>query len=386
MSKSTNKLDDLKDRLNVCRGQLASNSAFNTPTRKKALQKEINELEAELSQVLGLEDDLDESDSDSTFVKNEDKSSSATTPDSIKQELNTPPSSSSSGWTTPAKRMRIKEEESCAPPIHNINLNGGALDTKVKSGASGSSSAALAVPDDSEKNSVLSALAEVGEVFDLDTLLKQQAEMEQRLADLKRRREEDTDEAFARSVQEEEYRSSNKGSSSSSYSSPSSAPSSSAPSAATISTGTKSALQSRLDKARQERMDEEMARLFAESDANTFNLTGSPKKVPYPLHSPNTTPAAPMFPIFNRHASGSSSSQPAQASSQTPPNRFGQLTTSFGAPFGVSPGTNQHANMVAHARAFPQPGQTTPAPASSDLSTPDNNLVRSVANSIYGNS
>ncbi|KAG0351332.1 hypothetical protein BG005_009212 [Podila minutissima] len=383
MSKSTNKLDDLKDRLNVCRGQLASNSAFNTPTRKKALQKEINELEAEMSQVLGLEDDLDESDSDSTFVKNEDKSSSATTPDSIKQELNTPPSSSSSGWTTPAKRMRIKEEESCAPPIHNINLNGGALDTKVKSGASGSSSAALAVPDDSEKNSVLSALAEVGEVFDLDTLLKQQAEMEQRLADLKRRREEDTDEAFARSVQEEEYRSSNKGSSSSSYSSPSSAPSSSAPSAATISTGTKSALQSRLDKARQERMDEEMARLFAESDANTFNLTGSPKKVPYPLHSPNTTPAAPMFPIFNRHASGSSSSQPAQASSQTPPNRFGQLTTSFGAPFGVSPGTNQHANMVAHARAFPQPGQTTPAPASSDLSTPDNNLVRSVANSIY---
>ncbi|KAG0099620.1 hypothetical protein BGZ93_006730 [Podila epicladia] len=385
MSKSVNKLDGLKDRLSVCRGQLASNSVFNTPARKKALQNEINELEAELSQVLGLEDDFDESDSDSAFVKNESKSSSATTPDSIKQELNTPPSSSSSGWTTPAKRMRIKEEESYAPPIHNINLNDSAQDTKVvKSDASGSSSAAFVVPDDSEKSSVLSALAEVGEVFDLDTLLRQQAEMEQRLADLKRRREEDTDEAFARSIQEEEYRSSNRGSSYSSYSSPSSAPSSSTPSTATISTGTKSALQSRLDKARQERMDEEMARLFAESDANTFNLTGSPEKSPYPLHSSNTTPAAPVFPIFNRHASGSSSSQPTQASSKTPPNPFGQLMTTFGTPFGVSPGTNQHANMVAHARAFPQPGQTTPAPASSSLSTPDNNLIRSVANSIYG--
>ncbi|KAG0034906.1 hypothetical protein BGZ81_002313 [Podila clonocystis] len=377
-------MDDLRDRLSVCRGQLASNSAFNTPARKRALQSEINEIEAEMSQVLGLEDDLDdESDSDSAFVKNEDKSSSATTPDAIKQEWSTPPSSSSSGWTTPAKRMRIKEEESYAPPIHNINLNDGTLDTKVTSEASGSSSATIAVPDDREKNSVLSALAEGGEVIDIDTLLKQQAEMEQRLADLKRRREEDTDEAFARSIQEEEYRSSNKGSASASYSSLYSAPSSSAPSTSDVSTGTKSALQSRLDKARQERMDEEMARLFAESDANTFNLTGSPKKIPDPVHRPKSTPAAPVFPIFNRHAPGSSSSQSAQAPYQTPPNPFGQMPTPFAAPFGVSPGTNQHANMVAHARAFPQPGQTMPAPASRGTSAPDNSLIRSVANSIY---
>ncbi|KAF9316913.1 hypothetical protein BG003_001401, partial [Podila horticola] len=380
---TSNNIEALQARLNVCRGQLASNSAFNTPARKKALQSEINKIEAEMSQVLGLEDDLDESDSDSAFVKNEDDYSSATTPDSSKHEFNTPPSSSSSGWTTPAKRMRIKEEESIAPPINNINLNDGALDTKAKSEASGSS-AALAVPNDSEKYSVLSALAEGGEVFDIDTLLRQQAEMEQRLADLKRRREEDTDEAFARSIQEEEYRSANKGSSFSSYSPPSSAPSSSAPSTADISTSTKSALQSRLDKARQERMDEEMARLFAESDANIFNLTGSPKKIPDPVHRLNTTPAAPVYPIFSRSASGSSSSQPAQAPSQTPYNPFGQLTTPFGAPLGVSPGTNQHANMIANARAFPQPGHMMPVPASSSTGTPDNSLIRSVANSIYG--
>ncbi|KFH71239.1 hypothetical protein MVEG_01540 [Podila verticillata NRRL 6337] len=383
-------MDALRARLSVCREQLASNTVFNTPARKKALKNEISEIEAKMSLALGLEDDLDESDSDSTFAKSEDKSSSATTPDSIKLESSTPPSSSSSGWTTPAKRMRIKEEESSyAPPIHKLHLNtNGAIDTKntnVKSEASGSS--VFTVPDDNEKNSVLSALAETGEVFDIDTLLKQQAEMEQRLADLKRRREEDTDESFARSIQEEEFRSSNKASSSS-YTSPSFAPASS--SSSDLSTVTKNALQSRLEKARQERMDEEMARLFAESDANTFNLTGSPTKIPDPVHRPTSTPAS-VYPIFNKQASWSSYSQPSIA-----PHTPGHpIMSAFGTnPFFATPGTSQHAsmasqhaNMVANARAFPQPGQA-PAPGSSTTptsssTTPANNLLQSVATSIY---
>lgn len=388
-------MDALRARLNVCREQLASNTVFNTPARKKALKTEISEIEAKMSLALGLEDDLDESDSDSTFVKNEDKSSSATTPDSITLESNTPPSSSSSGWTTPAKRMRIKEEEgSYAPPIQKLHLNSyGTMDTKdtkdtkLKSEASGSSF--FTVPDDGEKNSVLSALAETGEVFDIDTLLKQQAEMEQRLADLKRRREEDMDESFARSIQEEEFKSSNK-TPSSSYTTPSSAPASS--SSFDLSTVTKNALQSRLEKARQERMDEEMARLFAESDANTFNLTGSPMKIPDPVHRPTTAPAS-VYPIFNRQASWSSNLQPGVA-----PHTPGPPLTAFGTtPFFSAPGTSQHANMaslhanmVANARAFPRPGQA-PAPASSatlasSSATPANNLIQSVATSIYGNS
>lgn len=111
------------------------------------------------------------------------------------------------------------------------------------------------------------------------------------------------------------------------------------------------------------------------------NLTGLPKQIPDPVHRPSTTPAAPVFPVFTRHASGSLSSQPAHAQ----PNPFGQPTSSFEAPFSVSPETNQHANKVTDARVFDQPGQTTLASASDSASIPGKSLIQSTSNSTYGN-
>ncbi|KAG0332121.1 hypothetical protein BG000_010313 [Podila horticola] len=102
------------------------------------------------------------------------------------------------------------------------------------------------------------------------------------------------------------------------------------------------------------------------------NLTGLPKQIPDPVHRPSTTPTAPVFPVFTRRASGSLSSQPAHAQ----PNPFGQPTSSFEAPFSVSPETNQHANKVTDARAFDQPGQTTLASASDSASIPGKSLIQ----------
>jgi hypothetical protein len=141
--------------------------------------------------------------------------------------------------------------------------------------------------------------------MDLEALLKEQAMMEKRLADLKRRREEE-DEAFARSLQEEEERSFSQPFSQR-LSQPFSAPLIQAPIKPSSLTSTSSSsqssswgsLQAKAAKSHQERMDEEMARLLAESEDNAFDLVQSPKNA-LQLQNDVSLPSQPIFSIFEK--------------------------------------------------------------------------------------
>ncbi|KAF9425039.1 hypothetical protein BGZ94_007886 [Podila epigama] len=380
-SMTNTSIDALRTRLSVCRQQLQANSVFNTPKRKEALAEEIKVIEAQLAQALGLEDSQDEADSDSTNVKDEAKSTGPSTPDS---------QSSATQNITSVKRMRIDDSTSTPPNGHSFTTESAPFRTSISEASGSKPMSAVGA----EEESVLAALADAGESVDIETLLQEQAAMEKRLADLKRRREE-SDELYAKMVQDDELRSWNSTSksnsssngsgmkdkhASSTYSNASNVPSSStsasssnmkAPSVKSdeLSGGTKSDLQSRLDKARQERMDEEMARLFEEADANVFNLTGSPKKIPNPSHQGRVVPGQPSF-TMNNNSQGSSSAH-------TLPSYSTPLTPSYPIFSQQSGTTRQHPNIVADFRTFPQTRPPTQASQSSSQPSSSTNPVNS---------
>ncbi|KAG0285547.1 hypothetical protein BGZ96_010207 [Linnemannia gamsii] len=255
-------IEALKARLNVCRQQLESNSLINTRTRKDVLRQEINNIEMKLANVLGIKDD----DDDDEAVNRRPAVST------IKKEKST------------ISNVKCEDDAVTPESQHQPHINSPSH-TPLPSSQSGagSSGADMSSLRNGEAESIRSALVDAGEGdMDLETLLKEQAMMEQRLADLKRRREEE-DEAFARSLQEEEMKSirqphtarpTQASTITSSYSSSSSS-----------QANPWSLSQSKSTKSHQERMDEEMAKLLAESEDNVFDLAQSPKKTQQPLHS-----------------------------------------------------------------------------------------------------
>ncbi|KAF9358011.1 hypothetical protein BGX26_002651 [Mortierella sp. AD094] len=290
---SSPSIEDLKARLDVCRQQLEGNSLLNTAKRKDALREEIKGLEMQIAQVLGLTDDEDEDDY-------EDDDSGASAGQLVQGgDIDTPESAhlppiSSPGVTrspspvlmNPAKKIKVERNDSEieTPPISHLHITND--NNNINTTSSDFSSLGASSIRTNEVESVRSALVDAGEGYlDLETLLKEQAMMEQRHADMKRRREEE-DEALARSIQEEEFQTFQR------RSALSIAPSSS-------STSAKSLTQSRLDRARQEREDAEMARIFAESDTSaSINLTASSQKTSQ-MGGNSMSSANPGYPVFH---------------------------------------------------------------------------------------
>ncbi|KAF9153044.1 hypothetical protein BG015_004223 [Linnemannia schmuckeri] len=274
-------VEALKARLTVCRNQLESNSLINTRTRKDALRKEIDSIEMKLAQALGIKGDDDDADEPvshqpTTFnIKNEKSTSS-----NIKSDDDA---------TTPE-----------SPRRPHINSPSHTPSPSSQSGASSSDAVAASLRS-GEAESIRSALMDAGEGdMDLETLLKEQAMMEQRLADLKRRREEE-DEAFARSLQEEENRASRQPQLSFQRPAQPATTTSLYSSSSSSQTNPWSFSQSKAAKSHQERMDEEMAKLLAESEDNVFDLAQSPKKALQPQTDANLpTQPTSTFSIFGK--------------------------------------------------------------------------------------
>ncbi|KAF9539567.1 hypothetical protein EC957_005225 [Mortierella hygrophila] len=275
-------VDALKVRLTVCRNQLESNSLINTPTRKDALRKEIDSIEMKLAQALGIKDDEDD-DSEEPINRQ------PATPN-IKNEI--------------SKSSNIKSEANAATPesTHRPHISSPS-DTPSPSSQTGASSSGpnAASLRSGEAESIRSALIDAGEGdMDLETLLKEQAMMEKRLADLKRRREEE-DEAFARSLQEEENQAARQPQAS--FQRPTQ-PATTTPSyslSSSSQTNPWSFSQSKTAKSHQERMDEEMAKLLAESEDSVFDLAQSPKKALQPQSDANLpTQPTSTFAIFEK--------------------------------------------------------------------------------------
>ncbi|KAG0015645.1 hypothetical protein BGZ80_009728, partial [Entomortierella chlamydospora] len=320
---SSMSLEDLKSRLDICRQQLEGNSLLNTPKRKGALLEKIRDLEMKIAQLLGLSDDRDED-------ENEDKDdNNGTSAEQLVQERNigTPESAhlppiSTPGETrspspvlmNPTKKIKVERSNSEieTPPISHLHINNdNNIDTTSSSVGGNSNSLGPFSIRANEIEIVRSALADAGEGYlDLETLLKEQAMMEQRHAEMKRRREEE-DEALARSIQEEEIQTFQRRSTLSISSSSS-------------STATNSPMQSRLDRTRQEREDAEMARIFAESYASaSINLTVSSQSTSRigGSSTSSTNLGYPAFHIFDKKTVKGANT----ASSPVPPNPLTSL-------------------------------------------------------------
>ncbi|KAF9584408.1 hypothetical protein BGW38_006585, partial [Lunasporangiospora selenospora] len=380
-------IEALRARLNICRQQLQSNSAINTSARKNKLRQEIRTLELQIAQVLGIKADEDEEVDADTATTNSSSSADPFAPTSIlpMQMLNrtsnqatnvtvsgafekTPPIMEHWNTDISVKREAPLPTGQRAPTLYSqqsretmnhINHEPMSTDSSstskplVSASDPGPASKSTvpkppfkieptlsdpfgtsAPPTRSTENptamsdveSIRSALQDAGEDdVDLDTLLREQAQMEQRLATLKRRREEE-DETLARSIQEEEMRNLNRPIGRSGFTTfgtpftPSStsmdiAPSSSPGTLSTppkpvdsgpLSAAVRDNLQARLDRARQERMDEEMARIFAESEAASFDLD-------------STSTARPTLydTVGSSSSSSSASSQPTTKESES---------------------------------------------------------------------
>ncbi|KAF9332794.1 hypothetical protein BGZ91_011554 [Linnemannia elongata] len=343
-------VDALKARLTICRNQLESNSIINTPTRKDALRKEIDSIEMKLAQVLGIKAD-DEDDAEQPINHR-----SATS--NIKNEVS---KSSNIQRDTDAATPESPHRPHILSPSHTPSPSS-------QTAASGSSTDAASLRS-GEAESIRSALMDAGEGdMDLETLLREQAMMEQRLADLKRRREEE-DEAFARSLQEEEnqvarlpqasfQRPTQPATTNPSYSLSSSS-----------QTNPWSLSQSKAAKSHQERMDEEMAKLLAESEDSVFDLAQSPKKALQPL-SDASLPTQPTstFSIFGKKMR----TDPPSASSTIGGSSSGSSSVlSTGATFG----SNRTANTVL------ANGVSTQTTSSQSLQNHARSILTSAANS-----
>ncbi|KAF9990547.1 hypothetical protein BGZ75_001111 [Mortierella antarctica] len=302
-------VESLKARLTVCRQQLESNSRINTRSRKEALRYEIRSLELSLAKALGVKDDDDadhdadhSSDIDPSRTSNiEDRTGGTSTPESAHLPHIASPGRSRSPSPSlegPSKKPKLEREASFTPLMSTMHIA-----DKDSSDATPSSSSV----NDKEVELIRSALVDAGEDdLDLDALLKEQALMEQRLHDMKRQRD-DEDEALARSLQNEEYEGSSRQPTSFFTSIPpsvSTPSSSNAPSSSpnTLSSSSKESAQSKLDRARQERMDEEMARIFAETESSSFDLATSPSKRTQPTNFASSSATKPVFPIFDKNA------------------------------------------------------------------------------------
>ncbi|KAF9437261.1 hypothetical protein BGZ76_001426 [Entomortierella beljakovae] len=273
MSSQQTGVESLKARLDICKRQLEGNSVLNTSMRKDALRTEIHTLETAIARALGLNDDEDNSDVDSEAdVKREHNADTPTT-------FPSPSLNNLSATRSPSPILMNLKAESGYPTPPKSSQNNSPPETSSSSGPSSLHS--------NELESVFSALNNTDEGdLDLETLLKEQSMMEQRLADLKRKREEE-DEALARSLHEEEVLSlQSRGILINPFTS----------SATSSSTSiNKSILDSRMDRARQEREDEEMAKIFAESEASaSINLTSSSSA------SSSTSTSLPVFQIFEK--------------------------------------------------------------------------------------
>ncbi|KAG0204347.1 hypothetical protein BGX28_003702 [Mortierella sp. GBA30] len=282
---SEREVEALTSRLNVCRQQLESNSLINTAKRKEALRDEIRSIELKLAKALGIKDDDDDvSDTEQPMVKVESGEGTSTPesahlPPIISPGRSRSPSPSLEG---PSKKLKVESKSSPeTPPISAMHI------TDNEESQASSSSAPV---NTSEAELIREALVNAGEDdLDLEALLKEQALMEQRLEDMKRQRDEE-DEALARSLQNEEYAGSSQRPILLTPSPPSSTPTASS---------LNDSKQAKLDRARQERMDAEMARIFAETESSSFDLATSPGKKPQSQFGTDAT--RPMFPIFDKN-------------------------------------------------------------------------------------
>ncbi|KAF9286692.1 hypothetical protein BGZ68_002645 [Mortierella alpina] len=334
-------VEALKARLTVCRQQLESNSRINTRSRKEALRDEIRSLELALAKVLGVKDD-DDADNSSDIDRprtsnNEDRTGGTSTPESAHLPHIASPGRSRSPSPSlegPSKKPKLEREASFTPLMSTMHI----ADKEPSAAAFTTSSV-----DDKEAELIRSALVDAGEDdLDLDALLKEQALMEQRLHDMKRQRDVE-DEALARSLQNEEY----EGSSRQPTIFTSTPPSSSIPSSAnasssfsnTLPSSSNESAQAKLDRARQERMDEEMARIFAETESSSFDLATSPSKRAQPTNFGSSSSTKPVFPIFDKNAwtdKSKTNDLGVGPSSSNPGYVFGPLSAKMGSNYASS--------------------------------------------------
>ncbi|KAF9987385.1 hypothetical protein BGZ65_003834 [Modicella reniformis] len=265
MADSTD-VEALQARLVICRQQLDCNSVINTLMRKEHLQNEIVRIEQQLAKALGIRDDEDQYDEVPEAIKRE---SATNTPEFLYfPSINSPGVTHSPFSVHSPKVPQVKSET--PPNSYTVDNYAGSSSTIAPTGNTVADSIRLALVDAGEGD------------WDIEDLLRQQALMENRLADLKRRREEE-DEAYARSIQEEEYQVHQR---------------------PRIFPPPPSTMQAGMDRARQERMDAEMAKVFAEceSSSSSFNLASSPTMTTFPStdNLQATLSARPLFPIFEK--------------------------------------------------------------------------------------
>ncbi|KAG0207786.1 hypothetical protein BGX33_006640 [Mortierella sp. NVP41] len=311
---------------------------ISTSAVANALRQEINEIEMKLAKALGIKEDDDDDDTtpEQATIKNKDD---ADMPGSSHRPHIDCPSQ------TPSPSSQSGISVSSAPLASSF-------------AARGSEPSSTPLPS-GEAESIRSALMDAGESdLDLEMLLKEQAMMEQRLADLKRRREEE-DEAFARSLHEEEMKA---------FRQPQTAPRAQAPTISSSNSSSSSSLQpsawsstqTKLEKSHQERMDEEMARLLAESENHSFDLAQSPTKASQP-HSDLTQSTQPVFTIFEKRMRTDPASATSIGSSSARSNFTGLSQPisylDFGRPTGATPGLNGNANTLLANGATAQPSQ-----------------------------
>ncbi|KAF9166952.1 hypothetical protein DFQ26_006351 [Actinomortierella ambigua] len=379
-------LEALRARLTVCKEQYQSSSSLNTRSRKAALRKEIESIERQLADALGLEDqdsDDDGASGDNALgwanVKTEKTITSASpsvssppspshsdSPNSsfristlsVSANSDTPPSRARSppldysGPPLGSKRPRLETttaikpdpETSASSTYYTSSVAGGsgALSASTRHGGPSHSQPIQVVSPGRE--SIRTALLDAGEgLDDIEELLQAQQNLERELAEKRRQREEE-DERFARMLQEEEYQA---------VSSASSAGPARPTKHSSNANIVHQPVMSKTDKDRQERADHEMAKLFAESGVQSFNLSTLRPEQALASASRN-----PPWPHMMSSSSSSSSSSSLSSSSLSTSSSSTPATTS--SPF-LSSSSSTQRSTIASSRPAQQPRPTAPA-------------------------
>ncbi|KAG0264464.1 hypothetical protein DFQ27_001201 [Actinomortierella ambigua] len=337
-------LEALRARLTVCKEQYQSPSSLNTRSRKAALRKEIESIERQLADALGLEDQ--DSDDDGASEDNALVSANSDTPPSRARS----PPLDYSGPLLGSKRPRLEtataikpDPETSASSTHytsSVAGGSGALSASTRHGGpSHSQPNQVASPG---RESIRTALLDAGEgLDDIEELLQAQQNLERELAEKRRQREEE-DERFARMLQEEEYQA---------VSSASSAGPARPTKHSSNANIVHQPVMSKADKDRQERADHEMAKLFAESGVQSFNL--STLRPGQALASASRNPPWP-------HMMSSSSSSLSSSSSSSLSSSSSSAPATSSSPF-LSSSSSTQRSAVASSRPAQQPRPTAPA-------------------------
>ncbi|KAG0224120.1 hypothetical protein BGW41_005246 [Actinomortierella wolfii] len=406
--------ESLRTRLAVCKEQYNSSAAHNTRARKAAILKEIQTIESQLAQALGLQEN--DSDDEATTsngtshvtqptVKMEKVTASSTPslPSSASSscsqlgKISASSSSSASPRTRSApidkeqaqksKRVKLEtptstststqslETTAIKPDPESSTVSSKFADSAIRSHSESSSTSHLAssVSDpiaDSikERESITTALRDAGEdIDDIEELLKAQQALERELAEKRRLREEE-DERLARMLQDEEYQA---------LSSASTAETERTGSTSNVTATVNQVLMSRAEKARQERADYEMAKLFAESEARSFNLSSA--------GAGRGFASASNSHILSSPASSSSFASPSSSSISSFTSRSSSSSSNPAFPTSVSISTSSSSSTPAYRASVSKStssSSSTPAfPTSLSQSTSSSSRASSLGSS-----